>query len=426
MKRFSATSAQGAVLLAATLSTGLFNYLFNMGMGRLLGPTDYSVISSLFSFFLIISITIGTVQTVVAKYVADFIATGQSIWLHRLLSGSLKRMVIISAAILLILFSASPFLSRYLQIPSVIPVILVSLILVPSIVLPVTRGALQGGEKFLELGLVGFSEAFLRCVFGFPLVLAGLGVIGGLTGVLAAPVVSLILSIWLLKRSSIVPAVQDSLADSRDNPVRWGEIYRYACPVLLTLLCFTVLTNSDLIFVKHFFSSETAGYYSAAEIVGKIALFIPVGVVPILMFPKTSAQHALQKDSTSLLYKSLLATFIMSGILTVVYFYMDWLIIILLYGQKFLASSHLLGLFGVAMIFYSMVSVLVYYYLSQRQFGFLYWLAAGAVAQIILIQLFHRTPAQVICVMIACGFGLFLAILLSGVKKHISAGEIRI
>src|SRR3972149_2017554 len=60
-----------------------------------------------------------------------------------------------------------------------------------------------------------------------------------------------------------------------DAPFSVSEVYHYFFPVGTTVLCFMVLTNIDLILVKHFFTPMEAGYYSIAQIVGKIILFLP-------------------------------------------------------------------------------------------------------------------------------------------------------
>jgi len=66
------TLKEGGILLFATVLGGFLNYLFNIFIGRMLTPSEYSVVVSLFSVFVIISVPIGTIQTVVAKYTIFF------------------------------------------------------------------------------------------------------------------------------------------------------------------------------------------------------------------------------------------------------------------------------------------------------------------------------------------------------------------
>ena len=66
------TLKEGSILLFATVLGGFLNYLFNIFIGRMLTPSEYSVVVSLFSVFVIISVPIGTIQTVVAKYTIFF------------------------------------------------------------------------------------------------------------------------------------------------------------------------------------------------------------------------------------------------------------------------------------------------------------------------------------------------------------------
>ena len=58
-----------------------------------------------------------------------------------------------------------------------------------------------------------------------------------------------------------------------------------------------VLTNIDLILVKHFFTPIEAGYYSIAQMVGKIILILPIPIVTV-MFPKLSSLDGREEKNT--------------------------------------------------------------------------------------------------------------------------------
>lgn len=429
------------VLLMATLACGFFNYLFNMLMARVLQPANYSIMSSLFSLLVIISIPVATIQTVIAKYSADFRAKEQIESIRKLFTSSIKRTFFLSLVLLSGLIIFSQWIARYLQISSAVPVILTSLVLIPTVILPINRGILQGLEKFISYSLTAVSESFFRVVFGLTLALIGLGiqgddignipaqifpqfskiigsgVNGSIIGVVLAPVVAVGLSFWLLRSDIFIKRSEIINTELTVQVVVWREIYQYALPVMISLLCFTVLISSDLIFVKHFFTPTETGYYSAAEVIGKIALFLPSGIIPIMMFPKTAALHVLKKDSWPLLQKSLLAALAMCGGLTFFYWLFSRLIMLLLYGEGYLNGAPLLWLFGLAMTFYTLVNILINYYLSQRYFRFLSWLIAMTIIQILLIQLFHGSLAQVICVMIGCGLGLLMIMLVTSRRR---------
>ena len=95
-----------------------------------------------------------------------------------------------------------------------------------------------------------------------------------------------------------------------------SEVYHYFLPVGITLLCFMILTNVDLILVKHFFTPIEAGYYSIAQMVGKIILFLPIPVV-MVMFPKLVCHCRGQgqaQESLSILKQSLMIALLFSAL----------------------------------------------------------------------------------------------------------------
>jgi len=176
------------------------------------------------------------------------------------------------------------------------------------------------------------------------------------------------------------------------------EVYQYFLPVGITLLCFMILTNVDLILVKHFFPPIEAGYYSIAQMVGKIILFLPIPVV-MVMFPKLSSLEGQEKKAHSILTQSLVAALLFCVVAVLFGLLFPSLIIRVLSGKIYLECIPLVRLFCVNMTFYSLVLILLYYHLSTHQRKFLYPLFFLTLVQISLMLFFHKTLMQVLIIM---------------------------
>ncbi len=170
----------------------------------------------------------------------------------------------------------------------------------------------------------------------------------------------------------------------------------------ISFLCFNVLTQVDIVIVKHFFHPTQAGYYSGAAMMGRIVLFLPMAMVTV-MFPKATEAQTLNRDSRSVLEKSLLAVGVLCGVVTIAYFLFPSFFISLLYGSKFVASAPLVGLFGIAMTFFALLNILLFYHLSTHRFDFLYVMAIFAVLQILALWFFHNSLVQVVMIIAANG-----------------------
>jgi len=389
----------GTLMFVATSMANVANYVFHVLLGRMLGPADYGILMSLISLLMIISVPAGALQTVITKYVSQFKAKEEYAKINRLILVSIKRLFWYGLLAFLVFAFLSGYVAAFLRIPSRVPVIVLGLVLLVSIILPVLSGGLQGLQIFEHLGGYIITGGVLRVVFGVLLVSLGLGVSGAIGASALSTAIVLVLAFVSLR----------FIYGWKDENVRLNssEMYRYFWPVLATVLCFMVLTNTDIILVKHFFSPVEAGHYSAAAVFGKIVLFLPAAIV-MVMFPKTSELHALEKDSSLILWKSLLGVGFLCGVVTAGYFLFPRLIVSVLFGVKYLSAVPLIGLFGLAMTFFSLVNILIFYHLSVHNLRFIYALVTCTLLQVTAVWFFHRTLTQVLYILIGSGILLIL------------------
>jgi O-antigen/teichoic acid export membrane protein len=387
---------EGSVLIIATFIGSAFNYLFNISMGRLLGPADYSIMMSLLSLLMIVSIPIGTVQTVVAKYVTNFHAHNKTDTINSFLYGTFIRIFIFGMFIFVVLISTSKIIANYLNISSIKPVLIVSTVLFPLIFLPAIRGVLQGLQKFYLLGINIVSEGFIRLLCGILLVYAGLGVNGAIASTSLSSLFALLFVVFTMKETFFK---KDNINNQQFT--QFNEVYKYTGPVLISLLCITALTNMDLIIVKHYFLAEEAGIYSGAEIIGKIVFYLPAPI-SVFVFPKTAYSHAKNSDTKGILLKGLLFILAITGLLTTLYFIFPDIFVMTFFGERYIKSAPFLGLFGIAMSFYAIVNLLIFYKLSIHIIDFTYTLVGVTLLQIVLLMFFHNTLYHVIYVLIFC------------------------
>jgi O-antigen/teichoic acid export membrane protein len=174
-----------------------------------------------------------------------------------------------------------------------------------------------------------------------------------------------------------------------------------------------VLTNLDLILVKHFFTPMEAGYYSIAQIVGKIILFLPFPVATV-MFPKLSSFGGPEAKKLSILGQSLTIAGILCGGAALTGLLFPSAIIEALSGKIYVESISLVKWFCLNMTFLSLTWISLNYHLATQRRGFIFPLLCLTLVQIGLILLFHKTLTQVLFVVgiiAVCllGINLFLA-----------------
>jgi len=397
---FDSFTKQISIMLLASTLANVCNYLFHFFMGRFLGPSEYGILASLTSVFFIISIPTGTIQTTITKYASNFKAQGRYGAIAVLLSGSIKRLFIVGAMGVIIFTLTSRYIASFLNVSSLLPVVILAISLFFVLVVPSAMGILQGLQKFTYLGLNTLVMAASKLLIGILLVYIGLGVSGAISSYALSYLVALIFT--------LIPLTFLFKQNRLDDNVKFSEIYRYLLPVFLTILCLTLLTNMDVILVKHFFSSSTAGYYSAASIIAKIIFYLPEAI-GIVMFPKISELYSLNRDTRMVLKKSLFYTGFLGGGACLIYFFLPSFIVRLFFGNQYLPVIPLVGIFGLAMYLFSLINILFLYQLSIHRLRFIWLLIASTVLEVILMALFHQSLTQVILILLAIGSLLFVS-----------------
>jgi len=191
-----------------------------------------------------------------------------------------------------------------------------------------------------------------------------------------------------------------------------ASFFSYFVPAAVSLFCFAVLVNFDMVLVKYFFSPAEAGFYSLAQMVGKIFLFLPMAI-SIVMFPKTAGLNAKNMDTASILKRSLLYAFGLCITASLVYNFFPFFTLKVLTGKIFPESVRLGRLFGVSMSFFTLLLVLINYFLSLKDMRFMKYLILSAILEPLAIILFHKTLIDVqliLCINSILIFFIFLTL----------------
>ncbi len=389
------------VMFAATTFAGIFNYLYQVYMGRAMGPEEYGVFGALFAIFYMIMVISQTLGTSATSFVSGFVGEGKQIGFF--LSGSLKRMAILGFAVSIIFIASSGGLASLLKLPERGPVLALVPILFLTCVSPISSGALRGVKQFFALGFVNISNAFFKLAFGVLLVILGFGVSGALMGVVAGMLVSLVISFVYLK-----PYFRPNKPHEPD--FSYMSFYSYSLPVMVAMFAFTVPANLDVVLAKYFFSATDAGLYTSASVLGKIIFFFPTGILAV-MFPMIAEKHARGEDTTGLLRKSLLYTALLSGSVALGYLLFPQFVM-KIFGANYAAALPLIAPYGFAMFFFSLTVIVMNYHLAVKNMGYVALFAGLTLFEILLFFVFNSSIQQMVEVLLIANLSILLVSLL--------------
>jgi O-antigen/teichoic acid export membrane protein len=378
-----------AVIFLGSIFVGIGNYAFNIIMGRLLGPVDYGILASLLALTYIINVPSQTVNLTVSHHVAQLSASQNHSGIKSFFQKSFKRTFIIGIFSFAIFLSISFFLQDFLHLPKILPLIILGLMFLLSFASPVITGTLGGMEKFGEITTNNIINTIAKIVLGIILLAIGWKVDGAMFAVFLAFLIATVYSFYKVK----IPADEKKIKEENI------DLFGYGKKAFLVSLCLVVLYNIDVVLAKHFLDATQAGYYATLSLLGKL-IFFATSSVGIVTFPLSAKNHQTERKHKKIIYTSIIITLAFSIFTTAIYFLFPNLIVTVLFGAYYTPIIPYLGWVGGIFIFYSLVNLLVLYFLSINKTRFLPFLCVGTLTEIFLISYFHQNIWEIIFIML--------------------------
>ena len=377
------------MMILVSIVVSAMNYIYQVYMGRVLGPEDYGILGTLFALFYLVSVMGGTIGYSSTNYVSRL--KRNETQLGSFLKNLLWKAIILAALLFSFFLLISNHLARFLKIDSPILLIIVSISLSLSLVVPVNKGALRGMQQFKLLATTNLASTVIKLATGIVLVMIGFGVLGATAALPISTAFTLVITTIPL----IHTYLQKSDTESKTK-LELGFAYnRYLVPSSMVSLAKTMVGNIDLILVKAFFSPSEAGFYAAASLIGKIILFLPGGI-GFVFFPQVSERHADGIETTSLLKKTLLFVTVLAGTATIVYISFPHTLIKIVFGKEYLAAASLVKWYAIVMPFFTINCILLDYNLAKEETRFIYAFFLLLILLIVWILFFHNTTVQVV------------------------------
>ncbi len=390
----------GAIVFAGVGVANLSAYLFHLISARSLGPASYGDVATLTAVIGIVSLPLAGAQVFVARHVAATGSRGEPLDRDAYVTGFAGAVVAVAGVVTLVLLALSPVIKSVLSIGSEAAVVFAALVAMPAFLAPVLLGTVQGRQRFPLYATATAAPALLRVVLAAAALGAGLGVAGVTAATLAASVAAVAIPFVALRHSL------GRLGAWRPRLSRGDAVA--LLPVVAGTLAITCLSTDDLVAAKVAFDPHEAGLYGSASLVGRVILYLPAAIVTVLL-PSVSARVSAGHATRSLLTRSLLATGVLCGAITVVYAAAPHQIVRIAFGSKYEGSASLLWMFGIAMTLFALLNVLLFYRLGHRETRTSWLLLAGAGVQAILFAGLHASPRQLLTVSIGTGAVLLIA-----------------
>ena len=187
----------GVAFFIANGATGLANFLFNVVISRMLGPSQYGALGALLNLVLILSVLLSGLQVAVTTAVAGMESSEDELGVSHLVKHFLGVGVVLSIG----LTAISPLIRSYLHLQSDSSVLILVGWCIPSVLIALFQGILIGEHRFgWVAGATLISTVVGRLLLGVLFVEFGFGLNGAIAATTVAQVLALLVFVAPLRR----------------------------------------------------------------------------------------------------------------------------------------------------------------------------------------------------------------------------------
>jgi O-antigen/teichoic acid export membrane protein len=392
------------LMLIIANSANFFAFLYQFVMGRYLDLDSFGVLTAVSSLAVIITMFFGVMPYILIKYLIKYksdLKYSLSIFVS-IFYFSLALVVFI--ALIILIFQDS--LAANINLSDNTPIYFMLAFIISGVMLNILLGALQGLEQYFDYAIGASLLQFTKLTLGVLYVaILGFSYNGALSAMVTSNILLMIIIYWKIKNQySLFPKSISYLPKNLYRP-----IVSDAVPISMMLILFAIMTNIDMIAVKHFSHGNEAGEYAVASILSKIAIFLP-SVLNSVLFPKVLSEDQQSKNSNNTFIIMVLITIFVEIIFCIFVGIFSKEIIVLLFGAKYANASSYLFELTMAMGFVATANVFFHFFVAKQYYAFLYYSYGVAFAFGVLFLYFSNLSIlRIVDIMFVWSFLLLFA-----------------
>lgn len=402
-----------SVLFVGSFGTNILNYLFNLGMGRLLSVNDYRIMVSLIAVISLLTIFQGALTNLFTKFAAKYTHQDPGALGMLALSGTKITLLISSIFFIVLLFLLKP-ISSYVHVQDSGLMLLMFASVFFSIMFSLPSGILQGTLNFLWVSASNVLGALAKVTIGIVLIMSGWGLFGAGTGVLFAFIVPYAFSVTyvFLKYRKHVSH------HSELHTHFFSEFKKVSGLFLFATIGASILQSTDVIFASHYLNNTSAGQFAALSLMGK-AIFYLTSPVYFAFFPVIAHKKEKKEKTIGTLFLASSIIFLCSAFFTVIYFVFPGIVLNVFFPTPpYKVLAPYLGIYSIYVMIFSFCFLLYNFFMSVGKFGVYKIIWFAAVVYLTLIFFFHSSITAFISVQMITAFLLLVLLLVYYIRNE--------
>ena len=380
----SKTISPEQLFMLSILAVNGGNYLYNLILGRVLGPAQFADAAVLITFLLVLSFVAMTFQLVTAKFSVVF----ENDTFKNFISNVYKNATLIGLGLGILIIVFANQLQQVFNTSSSSMFTIFGIGVPLYFLMSVNRGVFQGKKDFKSLSITYQAEMLSRLIITLGLIFL----------FKAQSSVVIAIGILISFGFGLVPFNFKNMnfkATAVIEASKSKQVRHFFIITAFYELTQIIINNSDILLVKHYFDSYEAGLYASLALIGRIVYFVAWMFV-MLLLPTVVQLKKEGKATAPILFKYV---GYIAGIATVIVFssaLFPETAIKLLFGDNYLAMAPLLWKYALATGLFAISNIFAYYYLSLDRYIPVIISGVFGILQIGLVIVFHDSLEQVV------------------------------
>ncbi len=372
------------LFMISVLAVNGGNYLYNLILGRVLGPAQFADAAVLITFLLVLSFVAMTFQLVTAKFSVLF----EGDTFKSFVAKVYKQSFIVGVVFGLLIVVFAPQLQTVFNTSSSNMFVIFGCGVPLYFLMSVNRGTYQGKKAFKALSITYQGEMLSRLLITLAIIL--------IFDIKASWVIAL--GILISFAFGLFPFKTGQISFSKTlklDAEHGKQIKRFFLLTAFYELTQIIINNSDILLVKHYFESYEAGLYASLALIGRIVYFIAWMFV-MLLLPTVVELKKEGKETASVLFKYVGYIAAISAVIVLGCVLFPELIINILFGEAYIDMAPLLWQYAIATSMFALSNIFAYYYLSLDKYVPVIISGVFGMLQVALVVFYHDSLDQVV------------------------------
>lgn len=328
------------VIIFGIIIAGIGGLLFQLIAAKYLSFENFSSLSATIAIYNVILAVMLGINVILSRNSAIFASKKEYFNIKGLFNFIFKVYTWIMLISLPFVYFFSDFISQLINVKNEIYIIFLYLLVWISFIFGINTSIINGLKKFYLLSILNSS------VFVFRLIFCGSALYLGwhLNYFLAIYILSFVL-IYVVSFFCIKPIIKTTKKGTQDIRKLFGP--KFLLPPLFGNLSIILLFQIDILAANKFFDSVLASNYIAGAIIGKVIVYLPVGITTVL-FPNIASNHVNNLSSKKIIREAHHFLFIITFSIAIFFFFFGEYLVYLFYDEKYEFAGNILKYYGLA------------------------------------------------------------------------------